>query len=479
MDTLRGTCLILAICTGLNHADSAAAQSPDGHDPVAQEVDHYFRNTDSWLQLAGCQETSCSPEPSCGVECGCGESADSCCDDLLTRASLTNGLWGAGAHLAECGILADLQSTHFYQGVSSGGNQRDFLYGGKNDYMFTFIGQKLGLHEGFNIVLHAETRFGDSLTTEAGGFTFPNSNMLYPLPTEHDTAITGLLFMQDLNERTSVAAGKINVLDFWTMVYPHVGRGIDGFMNLNALSAGVPWLRFVNLSVNGGGVLIKDETGKQIQGGVLVFDTNNSTTTAGVSNLFDQGAGILGVWRFFQEWNGQPGSHLFAYGYSTRTYTSLDANGWTFIPGQGGGLTPGAETGAWAAAYYYDQVLCSDPCNPARNVRWFSGGSISDGNPSFGKWNVFTSVEAVGAFDGREHDRMGAAYFYNGLSDDFKDLVNVLPTVQQQDFQGVELYYNAQITPWFHLTGDLQIVETQNAAADTAVILGVRANIRI
>ena len=72
---------------------------------------------------------------------------------------------------------------------------------------------------------------------------------------------------------------------------------------------------------------------------------------------------------------------------------------------------------------------------------------------------------------------MGVGYFYDGLSSDFKRLVSVLPTVDLEDVQGVELYYNAAITPWFHLTADLQIVDNQNVADDTAIILGLRANV--
>ena len=44
--------------------------------------------------------------------------------------------------------------------------------------------------------------------------------------------------------------------------------------------------------------------------------------------------------------------------------------------------------------------------------------------------------------------------------------------------QGVAVYYNAAITPWFHLTADLQIIDNENASDDTAIISGLRANIR-
>ena len=153
----------------------------------------------------------------------------------------------------------------------------------------------------------------------------------------------------------------------------------------------------------------------------------------------------------------------------------MDRSDWLFIPGQGGGLIPGEETGAWALAYYFDQVFWADPCNADRNLRVFTGWSLSDGNPSFGRWGGFVSVEGFGLVAGREKDRMGVAYFYNGLSDDFRQLVSGV--VALEEVQGVELYYNAEITPWFHLTGDVQVVDNENEADDTAIILGLRANV--
>jgi porin len=50
--------------------------------------------------------------------------------------------------------------------------------------------------------------------------------------------------------------------------------------------------------------------------------------------------------------------------------------------------------------------------------------------------------------------------------------------LEPQEVQGVELYYNAEITPWFHLTGDMQVVDDAIEANDTAIILGLRGNIK-
>ncbi|PHS02186.1 MAG: hypothetical protein COA78_21805 [Blastopirellula sp.] len=400
----------------------------------------------------------------------CGGCDVQCQHCLGSRDRLFGDLLGPKSHLAQHGIIADLRLSQYYQGVASGGSDQIGMYGGKLDYNFTFLGEPLGLNKGFTTLLHAETRYGQSLVTEAGAFAFPNTNMLYPKP-EGVTSITGLLFMQALNEKVALAAGKINVVDFWGMVYPDSGRGLDGFMNLNSLTVGLPWLRFVNLSVNGAGILVLE--GEQIEGGFLVFDTNNSTTTAGIDNLFDQGAGVLGLWRFFHTWDGKPGSHLVAGGWSSRTYTSLDANSWSFIPGQGQGLTPGTETGAWALAYYFNQVLWADPCNADRNVKFLTGWSLSDSNPSFGQWGMLATLESFGPFAHRSKDRMGVSYFYTGVSDDFKQLVSSVVAIE--DVQGCELYYNAEVTPWFHLTGDLQVIDNEQSANDTAIAIGLRA----
>jgi porin len=156
--------------------------------------------------------------------------------------------------------------------------------------------------------------------------------------------------------------------------------------------------------------------------------------------------------------------------YASRTYPSLDETPWLIIPGQG--VVPAQETGAWTLGYYFQQVVWADPCNDARKMQLWTGWSLSDGNPSFARWNGFISLESYGTFQCREKDRAGVAYFYTGLSDDFRRLVS--PVVQLEAVQGVELYYNYEVTPWFHLTGDLQFVENGIETDDTAIILGLR-----
>jgi len=105
-----------------------------------------------------------------------------------------------------------------------------------------------------------------------------------------------------------------------------------------------------------------------------------------------------------------------------------------------------------------------------------SAWGLADEETSPFDWIANVSVQGQGLVRGRELDTMGVGYFYSGLSGDFKDL---LSPIGVDDLRGVELYYNAMITPWFRLTADLQIVEPATQTNDTAVIFGLRASMRL
>jgi hypothetical protein len=46
-----------------------------------------------------------------------------------------------------------------------------------------------------------------------------------------------------------------------------------------------------------------------------------------------------------------------------------------------------------------------------------------------------------------------------------------------QDVNGVELYYNAAVNKFFHLTGDFQVIEPADVTNDTAIVVGLRGTI--
>ena len=100
---------------------------------------------------------------------------------------------------------------------------------------------------------------------------------------------------------------------------------------------------------------------------------------------------------------------------------------------------------------------------------------VSDGNPNTIHWSALIGVGGKGLVPGRPADNWGIGYYYDGMSQYLKDAL--APAVALRDEQGVELFYNFTLTPWFVLGADLQVIRP-GVASGTAVIPGVRAVIR-
>ena len=368
------------------------------------------------------------------------------------------------------GIIYAPGLTQFYQGVTTGGREEDFDYGGKVDQFLILDSTKLGLWQGTTMTMHAETRFGQDVNFDAVGFAPVNVAMLYPKFNEDTTAITGLSFAQALDEDVQATFGKFNALDLFYSLYPQTGRGINGFMNASMVIP-ISVARVVPLSFMGAGALSYHE--KQVQGGVLVFDTQNCTTTSGFDDMFDNGANIMGFWQLFTDINGLPGSQLFGGIWSTGEFASFDPLSFAIVPGQG--LVVDRQTGAYTLLYILEQTLWGDGCNKNRNVTLLSQWGLADQATSPFGWSANVAIQGQGFSQCRPHDSVGVGYFHTGLSDNFQN--QLAPVFDLRDINGVELYYNAAVAKCFQLTTDLQVVEPADANQDTAVVVGLRGTV--
>ena len=203
------------------------------------------------------------------------------------------------------------------------------------------------------------------------------------------------------------------------------------------------------------------------------MESQNSPTTIGFN--FPNGVTLMGAARKYTDFGGLPGSHTLFGSYATGDYTSFDTDGWDVIPP--GGVVPASKTGTWMAAYMAEQRLWVDRCNENRYTKMFGYVGFSDQENSPFKVTTSISAEAFGYLNNRPNDRMGVAYFYNGLNSDFQNAFSLVTPID--DLQGGEVYYNAQVTPWFNLTVDLQAVEPGVQSLDTAVVLGIRGHIKL
>jgi porin len=77
---------------------------------------------------------------------------------------------------------------------------------------------------------------------------------------------------------------------------------------------------------------------------------------------------------------------------------------------------------------------------------------------------------------GREADTFGVGYYYLGTSDEIGPILEtVLGPIG--DEQGVEIFYNIALTPWFHLTPDFQVLMPARENVDTALVVGLRGKV--
>ncbi len=209
---------------------------------------------------------------------------------------------------------------------------------------------------------------------------------------------------------------------------------------------------------------------------LTVYDTNDASTSSAFDNLFDNGAIIYPTLSLSTEFFGMPGHQTVWGAYSSGRYGILSPESLTLFPPpplQGLPLT--FIRGSWWIDYRFDQALWVDPIDPTRSWGVFGDVGISDGEPNPIHWSAIVGIGGSSSICSRKLDTFGVAYYYMGVSGSFRN--NVQAIVPVRDERGVELFYNIGVTPWFHITTDLQVITPILESADTALVLGIRAKI--
>lgn len=393
---------------------------------------------------------------------------------FLDQPKLTGDWWGARDTMAEHGITLDFNLTQFYQGMAGGSADGDSEYGGKLDFYANLDGAKAGLWPGFSVTTHIETRYGNDVNNVDSMLSLGNFNMAFPEAGTTSTGVTALKATQLLFDHLLLIAGKINTLDDFRLNYTGE-NGLERFMN-SAIVANIINGRTIPYSTYGGGFAMFAKGGPEFT--FLVRDPDNHATSADLDRLFVNGVLLTGSLRLPVTPFGLPGTQVFGANWSTRHYTALDPSDWEDVPGQG--LPAPEESGSWAVWYNADQTLWINCDNTNQNLGIFTMSGFSDGNPNSVRWNVTAGLGAGGLIPCRDFDTCGVGYFHIGVSEEVKELLSTPPApagLAQRDEQGVELFYNAALARWCHLTVDLQVVQGSKADSETAVLAGTRLKI--
>jgi porin len=331
-------------------------------------------------------------------------------------------------------------------------------------------GEKAGLWKGLFIDLHAETIYGDTINGSTGTLSPPSFAQLVPSPNGSVTALTGVKFTQALSERLLVFAGKINLADGFNQPFTGGARGVDGFWNAGMLFP-LTFARTVPYSSFGAGFAVLK--GPEPVFSFMVLDANDSTRRSGFDTFFHDGATMLAQLNIPTKFFGLPGHQGLSGSYSTRSYAVIDqlALVTTLLFNQ---PVP-TKSGSWSIAYSFDQAFYVVPNNPQRSWGTFGNLGLADTNPSPFRWFANIGVGGSSPFASRKLDSFGIGYYYLGLNSGFK---NIAPRLfPLKDEQGVELFYNVGLTPWFHITPDMQVLFPAQKNANTALFAGLRAKV--
>ena len=318
-----------------------------------------------------------------------------------------------------------------------------------------------------------ESVYGDSVNLDTGAVVPVNIGRSLPVVDRDVTALTNVKFTQALSQNLVLFAGKINTID--NLQQPFMtGRGLDaGFMNgafvFNpVLGRTIPYSTFGI----GGAILANGQPVMTL----TVYDTVDRSTTSVFDDMFENGAIIYPTISRPTTFFGMPGHQTVWGAYSSGSYDILDPAALVIFPPPGPVLPPTIPVrGSWWIDYRFDQALWVDSSDPTRSWGVFGDVGISDGKPNPIGWSAIVGIGGSSPLRCPKLDSFGIAYYYLALSDSFKEDVRVLVPVR--DERGVELFYNMGVTPWCHVTADMQVITPILEVADTALVLGLRAKI--
>lgn len=389
-------------------------------------------------------------------------------NSIWARPRLLDGAWRDG--LRDQGISIDGSLTQFYQGSPSGDGRSDWQYGGKGDIFVTLDGGKLGLWNGLFITAHAELSYGNDANALGNHVLLPvNTALALPRLTGGDHELS-IVVTQAFSDRVSLSFGKFNMLDVLAKAPLMGGGGTDTFMNM-ALAAPVTGVTPAYLL--GANVTIKTDP---IIWTAFVYDPRNAQNSDVLKDPFSEGVtGMLTATMPYQL--GGLGGFLGAKAiYTNRESIDLTDVPNLFLP-PGSERFVGTKKGGWYLGASFQQYLVQNPNNPQEGWGIFGQFGVSDGNPNPIEWSAALGVGGTSFLPDRNLDRWGVGYFRYSLSSDLRDGLDSVG-IDVRDEQGVEVFYNMAVTPWFSVTGDLQVVQPVMVDASTAVTASIRTKIR-
>ena len=385
---------------------------------------------------------------------------------IWCRPNLTGNWHCKRTQLASNGITFDGNVTQYVQGVTSGGLDRTFDYGGHNDYvvnmdMGTLVGAK-----GMFLKLRGESQFGEFINNNTGALLAPNTSGLLPTPDGQETALTNFTITQMLSETFGLFAGKLDTMDGDLNAYAH-GRGKDQFMNVGLVATPIAF-RTAPYSTWGVGFMMLGAEGTPVFS-FSAIDPRDFATTFNIDDIYEEGVTLVAELRLPTEFCCKPGHQLIGGIWSSRDVSLLAFAPLLLLPN----VPLPQSTESWALYWNFDQQLFSNRCDRTKGWGVFGRAAIADEDTNPLEWYLSFGIGGNSPVPCRSEDTFGVGWFYAGVSDE-------LPGLLLEDHgQGVELFYNFAVTPWMDVSPDLQIIDPARRNVDTSLLFGLRVKMTL
>lgn len=395
--------------------------------------------------------------------------------DFWHQETMTGDWGGTRSRWKEKGIDLEFKYVGIFQNLASGGTRDESSLTNKLETTWKFDLGKVAGWKFWSSEIKAEWRFGGPALTGTGAINFTNTAGIIPAANGNVVSVTAVNFTRiiprDLKKGDLyvVSFGRYNLLDLLEEDF-FAGSGEERFMNIAPIGP-LTVLRQVPLITNA--FTFATVKGGEPRFSFTVMDPDDQSLDPGLDTLFADGVTFSPGYNIPTKYFGKTAKHSFTGAITTKKYTPFDAARQIIIPGPPRDPVE-PKRGSFSVSYTFRQYLVERGHHDGWGL--FTQLSIADKDTS--PINRFFNIGlgGNGLIASRKQDEFGFSYAYTNLSSVLRENVNLFTLGRRtlQPEHQVEMFYNLHLTPWFRLTGDLQIIRGVRPAVERSIVPGAR-----
>jgi porin len=211
---------------------------------------------------------------------------------------------------------------------------------------------------------------------------------------------------------------------------------------------------------------------------LMVYDPKDSQNGSGLSGWGQDGINTRLSVQFPVKIAGRDGYQTLVGIWSTKDSVDLADLPQLVLPVKPPSTTVDVKGNSWYLGWNFQQYLWQSSADPRQGWGIFGQAFIADGNPNQYRWFVNGGVAGSSPIPGRSLDRFGVGFFNTAFSTDLTNSLNTITGFDISDERGIEVFYNAAVTPWFRLALDLQYIRPGVREFDNAFFAGMSAQVK-